>query len=98
MFLVPNFFFSSPISSHPGLFSPRPISVSISPHILFRVRLYASLLPGLQLQEACLAETWSPETNGWWPPNRWIDQRFAARTWLGSAEWGGGVDVFICDL
>ncbi|CAJ1393535.1 unnamed protein product [Effrenium voratum] len=29
-----------------------------------------------QLQESCLAETWSPETNGWWPPNRWIDLRY----------------------
>ncbi|OLP81812.1 hypothetical protein AK812_SmicGene37599 [Symbiodinium microadriaticum] len=29
-----------------------------------------------ELQQVCLAETWSPETNGWWPPNRWLDLRF----------------------
>lgn len=29
-----------------------------------------------QLQSSCLAETWSPETIGWWPPNRLIDLRF----------------------
>ena len=35
---------------------------------------------GEELQQVCLAETWSPETNGWWPPNRWLDLRFDA--WL----------------
>lgn len=27
----------------------------------------------------CLAETYSPETIGWWPPNRLIDLRFVPR-------------------
>ena len=30
-------------------------------------------------QPRCLAETWSPETIGWWPPNRLIDLRFVPR-------------------
>eukprot|EP00434_Breviolum_minutum_P020828 symbB.v1.2.018374.t1/scaffold1462.1/size117239/7 len=29
-----------------------------------------------ELQSSCLAETYSPETIGWWPPNRLIDLRF----------------------
>ena len=38
--------------------------------------------PGEELQQVCLAETWSPETNGWRPPNRWLDLRFASRLQL----------------
>lgn len=31
------------------------------------------------LATRCLAETYSPETIGWWPPNRLIDLRFVPR-------------------